>query len=399
MNPQPLFEGAPTRPMSLRDRWCAWRDGLLTSRDFQRWAAGIPWVRWVARRRARAVFDLVAGFVYSQVLDACIRLHLFDFLAEGPQPLAVLAKQLKLQEEQALRLLLAAVSLRLVEHRSAGRFGLGPLGAPLVGNKAVEAMVQHHTALYADLRDPVALLRGEVDRTALGSYWPYAGATASDQSIGFSADRVATYTALMSASQPLVADEILGAYSLSQHRHLLDLGGGDGTFISNAARRYPALRFSLIDLPGVAERAVCRLKAQGLGHRVAVVGASFFDHPLPVGADIVTLVRVIHDHPDAAALAILHAAHRALPAGGTLLVAEPMSATAGAEPMGDAYFGFYLLAMGQGRPRTASELTSLLVQAGFEQVRLLSNRMPMQTRLLVAKVGGLVAKRHNVTFD
>ena len=62
---------------------------------------------------------------------------------------------------------------------------------------------------------------------------------------------------------------------------------------------------------------------------------------------------MLHDHDDAAALALLRAARAALPPDGTLLLAEPMAGTPGAEPMGDAYFGFYLLAMGSGRPRTA----------------------------------------------
>ena len=61
-----------------------------------------------------------------------------------------------------------------MEHRSGGRYGLGPLGAPLVGNPAVAAMVEHHAVLYADLRDPVALLRGEGDAPALSRYWAYA---------------------------------------------------------------------------------------------------------------------------------------------------------------------------------------------------------------------------------
>ncbi len=47
-------------------------------------------------------------------------------------------------------------------------------------------------------------------------------------------------------------------------------------------------------------------------------------------------------------------AHDALPPGGTLLIAEPMAGTPGAEAMGDAYFGLYLWAMGSGRPRSAA---------------------------------------------
>jgi demethylspheroidene O-methyltransferase len=77
-----------------------------------------------------------------------------------------------------------------------------------------------------------------------------------------------------------------------------------------------------------------------------------------------------------------------LPAGGTLLLAEPMSDTPGAEPMGDAYFGFYLLAMGSGRARSADELATLLRQAGFGRIRQRSTRMPLQTRLIVARAVG-----------
>ena len=57
----------------------------------------------------------------------------------------------------------------------------------------------------------------------------------------------------MTASQPLVADEILDAYPLSRHRCLLDVGGGEGAFVTRAAERTPALRCILFDLPAVAD--------------------------------------------------------------------------------------------------------------------------------------------------
>jgi len=66
-------------------------------------------------------------------------------------------------------------------------------------------------------------------------------------------------------------------------------------------------------------------------------------------------------------------------------VAETMAGTPGAEPVGDAYFGFYLLAMGSGRPRTAAELTALLHEAGFASVREARSARPMLARALVAR--------------
>lgn len=260
----------------------------------------------------------------------------------------------------------------------------------MLGNPGVAAMVEHHAMLYADLMDPVALLRGEGrGETELARYWAYAG---DGRPAGLPPERVAAYTALMSASQAMVADEVLSAYPLGRHRCLLDVGGGDGTFLAAAAARTPGLRLVLFDLPPVAERARVRFEAAGLAGRARAVGGDFGSDPLPEGADVVSLVRVIHDHDDAAALAILRAARRALPDDGALLLAEPMSGTAGAERSGDAYFGFYLLAMGSGRPRTAAELAGLLRAAGFDGGRLVATRNPLLTRLIMARPSGSVTR-------
>ncbi|RYZ10648.1 MAG: methyltransferase domain-containing protein [Comamonadaceae bacterium] len=364
------------------DRLLALRDRLLASRRFQRGTASFPLTAPIARSRAAELFDLVAGFVYSQVLLACVQLKLFDLLAAGPSRTSALAQRLSLSPEACERLVAAAVSLRLLEYRSDGRVGLGVLGAPMVDNPALSAIVEHHHALYADLKDPLAMLRGLPKQAALAGYWPYADASSA---AALQADSVAGYSALMSASQPLVADEILDAYPLGGHRCLLDVGGGEGGFLASAARRSDSLQLMLFDLPAVVERARERCAEAGISQRVRFFPGSFLTDPLPVGADVASLVRVIHDHDDAAAMQILRAVRQALPDEGTLLLAEPMACTPGARAMGDAYFGFYLMAMGSGRPRSAEELTALLQQAGFDRVRQRRTAMPLQTSLLVAR--------------
>ena len=375
-------EGVPAPARHWRERWLRLRDRWRASPTFQRRAARIPRVRRIARRRAAQVFDLVAGFVYSQVLLACVRVRLFDLLAAQPLPLAPLAARIGLEPDAALRLLEAAVALRLVERRRGDRFGLGVLGAPLVGNAGVAAMVEHHGLLYADLAEPIALLRGRAGAARLAQYWPYAGAADPRE---VSREDVAAYSALMAASQPLVAEAVFEAIDLGAHRCLLDVGGGDGSFIVAAAARAPRLRFVHFDLPAVAEHATLNIARHGLGGRVQVHGGSFIDDALPQGADIVTLLRVLHDHDDARVETLLGAVFQALPAGGTLLVAEPMADTPGAQAMGHAYFGFYLLAMGRGRPRSAQRLRQMLEQAGFVETRLVATAQPLQSQVLVAR--------------
>ncbi|MFO1090923.1 MAG: methyltransferase [Hyphomicrobiales bacterium] len=370
---------------SLADLWRDRYTALLADAGFQRWASGFPLTRPMARRRTRALFDICAGFVYSQVLFACVRLNVFEILSDGPLTVDELGRKLDLSDDSTRCLVDAAVSLKLLSRRDRDRVSLGPLGAALVGNPGVAAMIEHHAILYADLKDPVQLLRADHPDTGLANYWSYAK---TDRPSALAAERVAEYSTLMTLSQPFIAEEVLAAYPLSRHRCLLDVGGGEGAFLMAAAERNPALSLMLFDLPAVAERARARLAAAGLETRARTVGGSFLTDPLPAGADIVSLVRVVHDHDDADVLTLLRKVREVLPKRGTLLIAEPMSDTPGAEPAGDAYFGFYLLAMGKGRPRSPAVLADFLAQAGFGKPRLLTTHRPLLTRVMIAHPHG-----------
>jgi demethylspheroidene O-methyltransferase len=81
---------------------------------------------------------------------------------------------------------------------------------------------------------------------------------------------------------------------------------------------------------------------------------------------------------------LLRAIRAALAPGGKLVIAEPMSDTPGAQAMGDAYFGFYLLAMGSGRPRPASEIKAMLEKAGFNTVRSVRTPRPLLASMVEA---------------
>jgi demethylspheroidene O-methyltransferase len=361
----------------------AWRDRLVADARFQRWAAAFPLTRFTARRHARGIFDLCAGFVYSQILLACVQLRLFDHLAAGPRRADELSPGLGLDLAATRRLLDAAVALKLLVRRSGDRYGLAMAAAALRGNPGAIAMIEHHAMVYRDLADPVGLLRGELPETGLSRYWPYA--VAADATT-LQAEQVGAYTRLMATSQTLIADDILAAYDFGRHQEVLDVGGGDGTFLASVGAAHPAVRLSLFDLPAGAGEARARFKAAGLAHRARATGGDFAADPLPAGADVATLVRVLLDHTDAGALAILRGIRTALPAGGTLVVAEPMRNLPGAETVGDAYFGFYLLAMRRGQARSPVQLQALMEAAGFEAVRSVPTRRPLLTGMMTARV-------------
>ena len=366
----------------ILNRWressTSWRNALLADPRFQRFAVRFPLTRPIARRRARRLFDLVAGFTYSQTLFACLQTGLLEAIARQPLRVEDFAMEAGLPRDGAERLLRAAAALRLAQPLAGGRWTLGSDGAALRGNRGIAEMVAHHALLYADLADPAALLRRGGGGGQLSAYWHYA------ESAGTGAPaEVSGYSALMAASQPLIADQLIDAYPFRRHRRLLDIGGGEGAFLATVAERVPRLSLALFDLPAVADRARTRLTAAH-GDRVTVLEGDFLANALPPGYDLITLVRVLHDHGDATALALLRAVRAALPPGGRLLIAEPMACTPGAEPMGDAYFGWYLFAMGSGRPRTAGEIAELLRKAGFSSSSELCTEMPLTMRAVVA---------------
>ena len=382
-------DGGRSRP-AWRDRLDAWMDSKLTDPGFSRWASGNVFTRWIVRRRASQVFDVMAGFVYSQVLLACVRLRILELVNESPRTLDELAHICQVSASALQRLINSAVALRLLSVRGQGRYGLGALGAPVAGHAGIRAMIEHHAVLYHDMQDPVALLRDQIGEGQMAAYWPYAadGTTdkaASDSPRQWQGDKVSRYSQLMSASQPFVVDEVLATYDFAQHRCVLDVGGGQGTFVGRMARHCPQLQLQLFDLPQVAELARENFKKNAIDHRAAAFGGDFLKDNLPTGADLVTLVRVAHDHPDGHVKAILRAIYQALPEGGTLLLAEPMAQPANEPPLGDAYFHFYLLAMGAGRLRTAAELGDMMAEAGFSKIETLHNPMPLQTRILVGR--------------
>jgi demethylspheroidene O-methyltransferase len=373
--------------LSWRDRLLGLRDSVLANQSFQRFAGTFALTRPIARKRASALFDLCAGFVYSQILLACVELDLFDVLARGPLDVDELATRVSLPPDSMRLLLDAATSLQLAQRRSGDRYGLGPLGAALRGNPGVVAMIRHHAMLYDDLKDPIGLLRHETAAGQLAHYWPYA---ANETPSALTRDAVAPYTALMAQSQPMIANEILDAYCFRDHRCLLDVGGGNGAFLSAVAARHPHLLGMLFDLPAVADQARARFHREGLASRATAIGGSFLSDALPAGADIISLVRIIHDHDDAAVMTLLRAVRAALPANGTLLIAEPLAGIRGSEPIADAYFAFYLLAMGSGRPRAFERLHTMLTEAGFQAITLKPAGMPMLTSVVTARTADIL---------
>lgn len=367
-------------PFALRYR--LWRNRVIASARFRGALARFPLTRFLANRKANALFRLTAGFVHSQVLLACVRLGLLERLAQAPMTTSELAAATALPLSRMSMLLEGARDLGLVTEAGPDLWVLDDAGAVMAADRGLIALVDHHAQLYADLQDPVALLRGKGEATRMHRYWAY---VRGGQESGLTADDVDAYSDLMRESQAMLADCILSAHDFRKYRTVLDIGGGDGAFLAAAGARHPHLRLMLFDLPAVAGRARAFLSRQGLTGRAKATGGDFTRDPLPGDADCVTLVRILCDHDDDVASRILANLHRSLKPGTQVIVAEAMAGPSEGARLAASYFNFYFLAMGSGRCRSARQIACLLSAAGFRNTAAKATANPLLATLVLAE--------------
>lgn len=365
---------AEPRPPPARPEALGFLTRLAMSPRFHRLASRIPGLRWKARTEGAALFSVISGFVQSQALVALVEARVLHFLVSGPMTAEDLSRRCAIPPAPLEVLLRAGAALKLLTGDRKGRWHLAPRGAAFLTVPGLEPMVRHHHVLYRDLSDPLAFFRGQTE-TELARFWPYVFGALAQEDAGLAA----RYSRLMAESQVLVAEDTLRLVDLSTRRHLLDVGGGTGAFLSEVGKVHPGLKLSLFDMPAVLAGVPAALR-----DRLTLHPGSFRSDPLPQGADTISLIRVLYDHDDATVAGLLAKVHAALPPGGMILVSEPMSGGDRPDPATDIYFALYTLAMRTGRTRSAVEIGERVRATGFSEVRLRPGDRPYVTSAVTA---------------
>lgn len=148
------------------------------------------------------------------------------------------------------------------------------------------------------------------------------------------------------------ARQIAERFDWSRFANILDVGGGDGTLLTEILRRHQNVQGRVLDLPPTAAAATERFVAAGLSHRATGLAGSFFD-PIPTGADAYVLCDILHDWADEPAGRILAETARAAGANPVVVIESirGISASTGVDL-------FMLMCFGS-RERSIDELVAL----------------------------------------
>jgi len=173
--------------------------------------------------------------------------------------------------------------------------------------------------------------------------------------------RGASFNASMSSDVPVRSRDIVSGYDWKSLRHVVDVGGGNGSLLIALLREFSALRGTVFDQPDAAQAARNALTVAGLADRAKVVTGSFFD-PLPPGAGGYLLSLVTHNWADDATRAILRRCADAAGTGGAVFVVENVGADGTSPPTG---MDLRMLAYCGGKERGVAEIGALAADAGL----------------------------------
>lgn len=315
---------------------------------------------------------LLHGHIAFQMLACAHELGLFDYLSTHPGAApAQVANALDLDAHPFDVLLGGLRALGLVTDRH-GALRNAPAAQRLLTTDSPDNRTAllgiHRHLVYPGLGDLLTALQ-EATNTGL-RHFPGPGDTLYGRLTAHPELERVLHDGLHALSRAAIHG-LITCDALADRRHLVDIGGGDGSNALALAEAYPDLTVTVVDQPSVLELAAPRVRASPQAHRVRLHAADFLTDPLPTGADAVLLAHVLPIFPPATNKEILVKIHDCLAPGGQALVFNTMQhATEDGPIMGMLFSAYFLaLASGQGRYYPWTQIQRWLADTGFTDLR------------------------------
>jgi cyclopropane fatty-acyl-phospholipid synthase-like methyltransferase len=180
---------------------------------------------------------------------------------------------------------------------------------------------------------------------------------------------------------------ILPYLDLTGREHLLDVGGGPGTYSVALVEKTPGLRATVLDVPGVVEVAQELVSASGHADRVQLRAGDYLTSDFGTGYDAALLSGMMHrESPDSCRL-LLRKTWAALDTGGVAIVSDVFfdDETKRTPPF-TVYFALnMMLTSDEGSAHAKTEMTAWLREAGFTDVQVRELPKPNAHSLVIGR--------------
>jgi len=296
------------------------------------------------------VWNLLRGSIGTRALAIVAELGVADALADGPRPVAEVARGTGADPDTLHRLLRALASEAVFAEGEPGVFA----------NTEASELLRGETGWrdFAHLFGGVWYrTMGELRATGEPSFPELHGTDFWSWLAAHPDERVAFDRSMQEGHERRVAR--LASIGWRGDETVVDVGGGNGALLVEFLRLQPSLRGIVFDLPETVRDEAA------LGDRIEFVEGDFFER-VPEG-DAYVLSGILHDWNDERATAILRSIHAAAPPEARVLIVDGV-VPPGNEPDGQKWLDLLVLALLDGRERDESQWRSLLEAGGLEPV-------------------------------
>jgi SAM-dependent methyltransferase len=320
-----------------------------------------------------ALSQMITGSWISQAVYVAAKLGIADLLAGGPKSIDELAGSAGASPRELFRLLRFLASIGVFAEGEDGYFELTPLARGLLSGAP------------GSLRS-LAIYYGEEVYGAWGNllHSIQTGETAFNHTYKSGAfqylaqhpEYAAVFNQAMTEWTANESTAVMTAYDFSKFDKVVDVGGGQGLFITDILRANPGPHGVLFDLPQVIEGAKGTIETAGLAERCEVIGGDFFES-MPNGGDAYILKNILVNWDDERSATLLKNCHRAMVENGKLLVIEISVISPKNVPSFGKLFDLHMLVITGGRGRPEAEFRALFETAGFRLTDIIPTESPV----------------------
>jgi ubiquinone/menaquinone biosynthesis C-methylase UbiE len=318
----------------------------------------------------------VSGYYWqSFTLHAAIKLGIFTIVGSEELTVEDIAQRLNAKERGVVMLLNALAAMNLLVKKG-DRYSNTPSGASFLSKNSPEYMghiIMHHHHL--------ALSWAKLDE-AVRTGGPMRVRSSGSDEEGRESFLMGMFNIAMN-----LAPRLVNTIDISGRRHLLDLGGGPGTYAIHFCLNNPRLSATVYDLPTTRPYALKTIEKFGLTERIDFVSGDYLKENIPGVYDIVWLSQILHAEGADDCQKIIQKAASVLDPGGVLMVHEFVLDNTMDGPLQPALFSLnMLLGTANGRSYSEGEIMEMLARAGAKEIKRIPSQFPSESGIIAGVV-------------
>ena len=318
--------------------------------------------------------QLSTAYWGAQTLFTANRLGIFTAIAKGSRTVAEIAAASKTRERPLHLLLKACAAMDLLRECN-GEYSVSPVSAAFLvpgGQGYLGDAIRYSDDLYDTW--------GKLEQALIDNR----PQLPTEEYTGDDAARTRHFVRGMHERALGIGSTLVDLVDLSDRRQMLDIGGGPGTYSSLFAREYPALRSTVLDLPGVVSIASEIIADMGMADQVGVFPGDFNTTEFPPGNDVVLMSGVFHRESERGCRTLIQRAFDCLQSGGLLVVGDVFTDSGGSSPPFAALFGLnMLLTAPDGGVHADADVARWMQESGFSSTEIRPFPAPMPHRVVL----------------